>query len=62
VSSEEKNRALAQAAEQLVKAAQLEVDSVTQLKLTTALEGLKDSLDTKLNSVQQVVIRRTRIL
>eukprot|EP00592_Proboscia_alata_P002718 CAMPEP_0194370292 /NCGR_PEP_ID=MMETSP0174-20130528/18565_1 /TAXON_ID=216777 /ORGANISM="Proboscia alata, Strain PI-D3" /LENGTH=200 /DNA_ID=CAMNT_0039147643 /DNA_START=112 /DNA_END=711 /DNA_ORIENTATION=+ len=46
---------LAIAAEELVKAASMEVDSVTQLKLSSNLESLKESFDSKLNNVNQVV-------
>lgn len=46
---------LAIAAEELVKAASMEVDCATQLKLSSNLESLKESFDSKLNTVNQVV-------
>ena len=46
---------LSEAAAELVRAAEMEVDGATQRKLVTSLEALKESFDAKLNTIQQVV-------
>jgi len=46
---------LASAAEELVKAVTLEVDSFTHQKLCTNLESVKGSLESRLNSINRVV-------
>jgi len=46
---------LSEAAAELVRAAEMEVNVATQKKLSSSLEALKQSFDTKLNAIQQVV-------
>jgi len=46
---------LSEAAAELVRAAEMEVNVATQKKLSSSLEALKESFDTKLNTIQQVV-------
>jgi len=48
-------RSLSEAAAELVRAAEMEVDVATQRQLIERLEELKESVDTKLDSIQQVV-------
>mmetsp|Transcript_3144 Transcript_3144/g.4187 ORF Transcript_3144/g.4187 Transcript_3144/m.4187 type:complete len:201 (-) Transcript_3144:63-665(-) len=48
-----KNQRIMKAAEALVQAASMEVDSVTQQKLSSNLDELKNSFDSKLNTVSQ---------
>ena len=50
-----KKRRLAAAAEALIDAASLEVDSMTQKRLASNLDSLKTSFDNKLNTVVQAV-------
>ena len=55
MSEASKNDRLKQAAEALVEAANMEVDTVNQQKLADNVDALKESFDTKLNAVTQSV-------
>ena len=50
-----KKQRLVEAAEALVQAASMEVDTMTQQKLSKDLEALKESFERKLNYVTQTV-------
>ena len=55
MSNSNKKQRLALAAEALVEAASLEVDSMTQKKLSSSLEALKTSFETELTAVTKSV-------